>query len=54
MMCQKAMLFRDRICGISLSMKDEKRFAVHEWQGQNLFGSALMCVGGIVYEIKNP
>lgn len=35
---------QDRIWGIGLSMKDEKRFDVHEWQGQNLLGFALMCV----------
>ena len=35
---------QDRIWGIGLSMKDEKRFDMNEWQGQNLLGFALMCV----------
>lgn len=25
-------------------MKDERRFDLNEWQGQNLLGFALMCV----------
>lgn len=35
---------QDRIWGIGLSMKDDKRFDMHEWQGQNLLGFSLMCV----------
>ncbi|MDE6926474.1 MAG: NADAR family protein [Acetatifactor sp.] len=35
---------QDRIWGIGLSMKDERRFDMREWQGQNLLGFALMCV----------
>lgn len=35
---------QDRIWGIGLSMKDEKRFDIHEWQGQNLLGFSLMKV----------
>lgn len=35
---------QDRIWGIGLSMKDEKRFDMQEWQGQNLLGFSLMCV----------
>lgn len=35
---------QDRIWGIGLSMKDEKRFDMHEWRGQNLLGFALMRV----------
>lgn len=33
---------QDRIWGIGLSMKDERRFDMREWQGQNLLGYALM------------
>lgn len=33
---------QDRIWGIGLSMKDECRFDMREWQGQNLLGYALM------------
>lgn len=32
----------DKIWGIGLSMKDEKRFDTNEWKGQNLLGFALM------------
>ena len=35
---------QDRIWGIGLSMKDERRLNVDEWQGQNLLGFSLMCV----------
>lgn len=35
---------QDRIWGIGLSMKDEKRFSLKQWQGQNLLGFSLMCV----------
>ena len=35
---------QDRIWGIGLSMKDEKRFNMEEWQGQNLLGFSLMRV----------
>ena len=35
---------KDRIWGIGLSMKDDRRFRVDEWQGQNLLGFALMMV----------
>lgn len=35
---------QDKIWGIGLSMKDDRRFDLHEWQGQNLLGFALMCV----------
>lgn len=33
---------KDRIWGIGLSMKDEKRFDMDKWNGQNLLGFALM------------
>lgn len=33
---------QDKIWGIGLSMKDEKRFNMDEWQGQNLLGFGLM------------
>ena len=35
---------QDRIWGIGLSMKDERRFHMDEWQGQNLLGFTLMRV----------
>lgn len=35
---------KDRIWGIGLSMKDDRRFHMKEWQGQNLLGFALMTV----------
>lgn len=35
---------QDKIWGIGLSMKDEKRFDIKEWQGQNLLGFSLMYV----------
>lgn len=35
---------QDKIWGIGLSMKDERRFDLHQWQGQNLLGFSLMHV----------
>lgn len=35
---------QDKIWGIGLSMKDERRFDRIKWQGRNLLGFALMCV----------
>lgn len=35
---------QDRIWGIGLSMKDERRFNLEQWQGQNLLGFSLMRV----------
>ncbi|MCI8565863.1 MAG: NADAR family protein [Lachnospiraceae bacterium] len=35
---------QDRIWGIGLSMKDERRFDLDKWQGQNLLGFSLMRV----------
>lgn len=35
---------QDKIWGIGLSMKDERRFHLNEWQGQNLLGFSLMRV----------
>ena len=35
---------KDRIWGIGLSMKDEDRFCVDRWKGQNLLGKILMDV----------
>jgi len=34
----------DRIWGIGLSMHDERRFDIRQWQGQNLLGFSLMQV----------
>ena len=39
---------QDRIWGIGLSMKDERRFDVREWRGQNLLGYALMEVRNVI------
>jgi len=33
---------QDKIWGIGLSMDDERRFDISQWQGQNLLGFALM------------
>lgn len=33
---------QDRIWGIGLSMKDDRRFDMQKWNGQNLLGFALM------------
>lgn len=33
---------KDKIWGIGLSMKDERRFYPNEWQGQNLLGQCLI------------
>lgn len=35
---------QDRIWGIGLSMKDDRRFDLSQWQGQNLLGFSLMCI----------
>ena len=35
---------QDKIWGIGLSMKDERRFDLNEWKGQNLLGFSLMRV----------
>ena len=35
---------QDKIWGIGLSMKDDRRFDPRQWQGQNLLGFALMRV----------
>ena len=35
---------KDRIWGIGLSMKDENRFCIDKWRGQNLLGKILMQV----------
>lgn len=35
---------QDRIWGIGLSMKDERRLDLNKWQGQNLLGFSLMRV----------
>jgi len=39
---------QDKIWGIGLSMKDERRFDRNEWKGQNLLGFSLMCVRTIL------
>ena len=35
---------RDCIWGIGLSMKDDRRFDISQWKGQNLLGYTLMMV----------
>ena len=35
---------KDRIWGIGLSMRDEERFYVDKWRGQNLLGKIIMQV----------
>ena len=35
---------KDQIWGIGLAMKDENRFDLDKWKGQNLLGYALMMV----------
>lgn len=35
---------RDKIWAIGLSMKDDRRFDMNQWQGQNLLGFSLMMV----------
>lgn len=37
---------QDKIWGIGLSMKDERRFDMNAWQGENLLGFSLMWVRG--------
>ena len=43
---------QDRIWGIGLSMKDERRFDLNEWQGQNLLGFSLMRVRTALKQIN--
>lgn len=43
---------QDKIWGIGLSMKDERRFDLDEWQGQNLLGFSLMRVRTVLKQIK--
>lgn len=39
---------QDQIWGIGCSMKDEKRYDITEWNGQNLLGFSLMRVRDII------
>lgn len=41
---------QDKIWGIGLSMKDDRRFDMEEWQGQNLLGFSLMRVRKLLKE----
>ena len=41
---------QDKIWGIGLSMKDERRFHLNKWQGQNLLGFSLMQVRTVLEE----
>lgn len=38
---------KDRIWGIGLLMRDERRFDMAQWRGQNLLGFSLM-------EVRSP
>lgn len=42
----------DKVWGIGLSMKDERRFDLKEWQGQNLLGFSLMYVRTILEQLN--
>ncbi len=44
---------RDVIWGIGLSMKDEKRFDMKEWKGQNLLGFSIMKVRDRLKDVKS-
>ncbi len=44
---------RDMIWGIGLSMKDEKRFDMKEWKGQNLPGFSIMKVRDRLKNVKS-
>jgi len=39
---------QDKIWGIGLSMKDERRLHLDKWQGQNLLGFSLMRVRSVL------
>ena len=39
---------QDRIWGIGLSMKDDNRFNMEKWRGQNLLGFSLMYVRSVL------
>ncbi len=39
---------QDKIWGIGLSMKDDRRFDMEKWQGQNLLGFSLMYVRSVL------
>lgn len=41
---------KDCVWGIGLSMKDDRRFDVSQWRGQNLLGYSLMMVRNILKE----
>ena len=43
---------QDRIWGIGLSMKDERRFDPDQWKGQNLLGFSLMRVRTVLEQIN--
>lgn len=43
----------DKIWGIGLSMKDDRRFLVDQWQGCNMLGFSLMQVRNVLQEMRN-
>ncbi|MDO4338009.1 MAG: NADAR family protein [Eubacteriales bacterium] len=43
----------DRIWGIGISMKDDRRYLIDQWEGQNLLGFSLMQVRNILYETRS-
>lgn len=42
----------DKIWGIGLSMNDDRRFLVDQWQGKNLLGFSLMQVRNMLQEMR--
>lgn len=43
----------DKIWGIGLSMDDDCRFVIEEWQGENLLGFSLMQVRNMLQDTRN-
>ena len=44
----------DKVWGIGLSMHDDRRFLMNQWQGENLLGFALMQVRNAIQEARAP
>lgn len=43
----------DKIWGIGLSMDDDRRFLIDQWQGSNMLGFSLMQVRNVLQETRN-
>lgn len=43
----------DKIWGIGISMKDDRRYLIDEWEGHNLLGFSLMQVRNILHETRS-